>query len=255
MSTVIVLPEELLSGPSQARRVFTGINELAASIAKHGLMQKPTVKHVAGRYLIVAGERRIRAILKLKEAGLWEGAVECELDESDDEASDYKALIENVQREDVPLWQLGKKLLEVQTERQITASKLAQEIGKSVAYVSYMTRIGRGLHPDIVKKLDARLPDTVPKNLLLSMSQMLKVDTLEPDLRLQERALNIYLNRKAPIKRGTPRERKRQILGRVTNLSRGAIRIPVHAQPVAHAIIEYLTGHSYKIDWPEEGSL
>lgn len=250
MSTVSVNPEDLISGPSQARRIFTGISELAASIAKHGLMQKPTVKAIAGRYVIVAGERRIRAILKLKDAGLWQGAVECELDESDD-ATDYKALIENVQREDVPIWQLGQRLLEVINERGITNSRLASELGKSVAYVSYMTRIARGLHPSIVEKLDRRLPETVPKNLLLSMSQLLKVDTLEPDLKLQERALNIYLNRKAPAKRGTPKQRKRQTLARVLNLTRGGIRIPIYAQPITHAIIEYLSGRSYKIDWPE----
>lgn len=250
MTTVLVDPNELISGPSQARRIFTGINELAASIHRHGLIQKPLVKHIAGKYVIVAGERRVQAIRKLVEVNLWKGPLECELDETDDGA-DFMSLIENVQREDVPIWQLGKRLLDVLVERNITATVLAKEIGKSAAYVSYTTRIAKGLHPEIIKQLDARLPETVPKNLLLSMSQLLEVSTLEPSLKLQQRALSIYLNRKAPVKRGTPKQRRRQVVNRVENLKKGGIRIPIHAQPIAHAIIEYLIGKTYKIDWPE----
>ena len=52
--------------PDQPRKMFKGIDELAASIRSEGLLQPITVRPAAGGgYVIIAGERRFRAIQSL----------------------------------------------------------------------------------------------------------------------------------------------------------------------------------------------
>src|SRR5690606_4160489 len=85
--------------PEQPRRRFdeAALEELAASIAKRGVIQPVIVRPLAGgRYQLVAGERRWRAAQK---AQLHEiPALVRELEERDVTAL---ALIENIQREDL----------------------------------------------------------------------------------------------------------------------------------------------------------
>lgn len=56
--------DRLTPNPDQPRKQFdeTALQELAASIEKHGLIQPVTVKEVDGdTFMLVAGERRYRA--------------------------------------------------------------------------------------------------------------------------------------------------------------------------------------------------
>lgn len=64
--TVAELPVgEVLANPNQPRKTFDGIDQLAASIEANGLLQPITVRPLGGRFEIVAGERRFRAIQTL----------------------------------------------------------------------------------------------------------------------------------------------------------------------------------------------
>ena len=74
------------------------LQELAESIREQGVMQPLLVRLVAaGRYEIIAGERRFRAAATL--AGLKE--VPVLVTTADDQAAAAMALIENMQREDL----------------------------------------------------------------------------------------------------------------------------------------------------------
>ena len=55
--------------PAQPRRIFEqeGLDELAASIAQHGILQPLTVRRTGGGWELIAGERRLRAA---RQAGL-----------------------------------------------------------------------------------------------------------------------------------------------------------------------------------------
>src|SRR5690606_20775869 len=91
--------DQLQAGRYQPRTRMdeTALQELAASIREHGLMQPIVVRPAgAGRWEIIAGERRFRA------AGLA-GLVEVPVivREVPDEQALQLALIENIQREDL----------------------------------------------------------------------------------------------------------------------------------------------------------
>lgn len=251
MTTVLVDPFELQSGPGQARKTFTGIAELAKSIKNHGLLHKPQVKKVAGKWVITAGERRVRAVRKLAEEGHFDGLLECDVDTSEgDIDSDWKGIVENVQREDVPIWQLGKHYAEL-VSKGIETLAIAAEIGKPLGAVSKAIRIAEGLHPSIIAQLEARLPDLVATTLLLRMATMQNLDTLEPDLDRQRKALNLYLNRTEVSKGRKARSPLNKIvLHRYKRLKDGYIRVPADAQPYLDAIVNYLGGFTKCLEWP-----
>ena len=68
MRQVVSIPVgNIDADPAQPRKEFDqgAIEELAQSIRKNGLLQPITVVQNGGRYVIVAGERRFRAVQKL----------------------------------------------------------------------------------------------------------------------------------------------------------------------------------------------
>lgn len=96
---VVFLPvRSIRPNPAQPRKVFeqTGLQELAASILQHGILQPLSVRRVGTSYELIAGERRLRAA---KIAGLEE--VPCLLMSMDEGQSGIAALVENLQRRDL----------------------------------------------------------------------------------------------------------------------------------------------------------
>src|SRR5580693_1602904 len=78
-----------------------GVDELAASIAAHGLLQSLVVrKDRRGKYAVVAGRRRLLALKSLAEAGTIEAdrPLPCQLISDEADATEI-SLAENVQRE------------------------------------------------------------------------------------------------------------------------------------------------------------
>jgi ParB family chromosome partitioning protein len=82
--------------PRNPRQSLTGIDELAASIRAHGLMQPIVVRPVAKGYELVAGHRRLEAVRSLG----WTEITAIVRDENEDEAY-ILTLVENLQREDL----------------------------------------------------------------------------------------------------------------------------------------------------------
>lgn len=93
---------ELRPGVLQPRRVFTpaGLAALTTSIREQGVLQPLLVRSVEDGYEIIAGERRWRAA---REAGLKE--VPVVVRELDDRAALAAALIENLQREGLNMYE------------------------------------------------------------------------------------------------------------------------------------------------------
>ena len=102
---VLWLPVNALKpNPDQPRRQFSqdSLEELAESIKVHGILQPLSVRRRDGAFVLVSGERRLRAA---KLAGLLE--VPCIVVEVDDTASSLLALVENLQRRDLDFWEGG----------------------------------------------------------------------------------------------------------------------------------------------------
>lgn len=139
--SLIDIPIEFLQpGKYQPRRDMhqDSLQELADSIKKQGVMQPVVVRPVgdAGRYEIIAGERRWRA---------------CQLAELDkipalvrvvpDEAAIAMALIENIQREDLNPVEEAIALKRLQDEFELTHQEVANAVGKSRTAVSNTLRL------------------------------------------------------------------------------------------------------------------
>ena len=135
----------------QPRRSFDSesLSELAESIATHGVLQPILVRATgAGRYQIIAGERRWRAA---KQAGLTE--IPAVILDRDDLAAAEIALVENVQREDLNPIEEAAAFRALSEEFGLTQEDLSRRVGKSRSYIANATRLLE--LPDEVKNLVA----------------------------------------------------------------------------------------------------
>lgn len=138
-----VLPlDALRAGKYQPRtRMDEGaLNELADSIRTQGIMQpilvRPLTGKEAGKYEIIAGERRYRAA---KLAGLAE--VPVLVKEVADENAAVMALIENIQREDLNPLEEAHGVRRLLDEFGLTHEQAAQAIGRSRSATSNLLRL------------------------------------------------------------------------------------------------------------------
>lgn len=134
---------ELLPGPYQPRTHMDegALYALAQSIRAQGIMQPILVRRLhngphAGRYEIIAGERRFRAA---KLAGL--DSVPVLVREVPDEAAAAMALIENIQREDLNPLEEAQGLQRLVQEFGLTHEQAAQAVGRSRSTASNLLRL------------------------------------------------------------------------------------------------------------------
>ena len=124
---------------SQPRKEFEeeALNELADSIAQHGVLQPLLVRPIKnGMYQIVAGARRWRAA---RIAGLSE--VPVLIRELSDEETDQVALIENLQREDLNAVETAEGYRRLMDKYGMTQEQLSEAVGKSRPAVANTLRI------------------------------------------------------------------------------------------------------------------
>ena len=113
------------------------LQELADSIRSQGLVQPIVVRAaVAGRYELIAGERRWRAA---QLAGLPE--VPALVREVSDQVAMAMALIENIQREDLNPLEEAQALKRLIEEFTMTHQQAAETIGRSRAAVTNLLRL------------------------------------------------------------------------------------------------------------------
>ncbi|WP_456479258.1 ParB/RepB/Spo0J family partition protein [Nautilia sp.] len=124
--------------PYQPRREFDkeAIKELAESIKKYGLLQPVVLIKDNEEYILVAGERRLRATKMLGEEYIKAIVV----DYSKNDLREY-ALIENIQREDLNPIEIANSLQSLIEEHGYTHEELAGSISKSRSYVTNLLRI------------------------------------------------------------------------------------------------------------------
>lgn len=125
--------------PEQPRRHFddAALDELAASISARGVIQPVIVRpHGAGRYQLVAGERRWRAAQR---AQLHEiPALIRDLGERDVMAL---ALIENLQREDLNPMEEARAYNRLAEQEGMTQADIARMVDKSRSHVANLQRL------------------------------------------------------------------------------------------------------------------
>lgn len=124
--------------PSQPRKVFQeeDLKELAQSIVENGLLQPVTVRRENGVYYLVAGERRLRAC---KLAGMKE--IPAILADCEPEDSAVLALLENVQRRDLQMFEQAAAIASLLREWNITQEEAARRLGMSQSYLANKVRL------------------------------------------------------------------------------------------------------------------
>ncbi|MEW4372440.1 nucleoid occlusion protein [Paenibacillus kandeliae] len=128
----------ITTSPYQPRTIFDDakIDELCQTIKTHGIIQPIVVRLRNGKYEIIAGERRWRAVSKL---GL--ATIPAIIREFNDSQAASIALIENLQREGLTSIEEAiayQKLLDLHS---LTQESLAQRLGKSQSTIANKIRL------------------------------------------------------------------------------------------------------------------
>lgn len=137
---------EAYSGQPRQEFNETALEELAASIRVHGIIQPLTVRRLHDKaYQLISGERRFRAS---KLAGLTEVPAYVRL--ADDQQMLEMALIENIQREDLNPIEIAISYARLIEECKLTHENLSDRVGKQRSTITNYLRLMR--LPDDIKK-------------------------------------------------------------------------------------------------------
>ncbi|HTQ84160.1 MAG TPA: ParB/RepB/Spo0J family partition protein [Pseudolabrys sp.] len=133
--------ENLKPNPRNPRRAFseTELDELAASIREHGIIQPIVVRKAASdadTFEIIAGERRWRAAQRANQHDVPVVVVEA----TDAQALEF-AVIENVQRADLNAMEEAAGYQSLMEEFHHSQDDVAQIVGKSRSHVANMVRL------------------------------------------------------------------------------------------------------------------
>jgi ParB family chromosome partitioning protein len=138
--------DEIVPNPWQPRSAIPlqELQELAASIREHGLIQPLVVTASEDGYELIAGERRWRAA---RLAGL--ARVPVIVKEASDRGKLELALVENLQRADLNPLEAAAAYQQLVDDFGLTHAEVAARVGKSRVVVSKALRLLR--LPDVVK--------------------------------------------------------------------------------------------------------
>ncbi len=140
---------EIARSPWQPRQNFdeAALHELAESIKANGVIQ-PLIcrKNAAGRYELIAGERRLRAAIEARVA-----KVPVILVDAEDRRAAEMAIIENIQRQDLNAIEEAEGYRTLAETFGLTQQDVADRVGKARASVANSLRLLE--LPDEVKQL------------------------------------------------------------------------------------------------------
>lgn len=174
--------KEIRPNPHQPRSTMDEdkLQELAASIREHGLIQPLIVTKAEDGYVLIAGERRWRAS---QLAGLT--AVSVIVKETTPQEMLELAIIENIQRADLNALEEAYAYRQLMDDFGLTQEEVAQRVGKGRSTVANLVRL-IGL-PDVIQQavIDGRLsgaharallPLPTPEAQIAAMNQVIKLD-------------------------------------------------------------------------------
>ena len=194
----------VIPNPNQPRKQFNEaeIVSLAESISQNGILQPLSVRRIGDKYELIAGERRLRA------AKMCEMAyVPCIVHEINDRDSAIIALVENIQRQDLPFFDEAAAIEKLITYYGLTQEEAAVKLGRAQSTVANKLRILR-LTPDERKIItEYNLTERHARALLRLASPEDRVSVLEKivknNLNVEKTELLIdeYIGRRKDIQR------------------------------------------------------
>ena len=141
---------KLEANPNQPRKIFNddAIKELSESIKQHGVIQPIIVSQTVDKFMVIAGERRLRAsmLANLK-------TIPCIIKNYTERQIKEVALIENLQREDLNPLEAARAIKQLMEEYKLTQETVSEKIGKSRSNVANLLRL-LNLHPEVLKLIE-----------------------------------------------------------------------------------------------------
>ncbi|MFD2215362.1 nucleoid occlusion protein [Metabacillus endolithicus] len=206
----------------QPRTVFSNekIEELALTIRTHGIIQPIVVREIGGKFELIAGERRWRAVQTLG----WEEIPAIVKDFNDTETASV-ALIENLQREELSSIEEAvayAKLLEL---HDLTQEALAQRLGKGQSTIANKLRLLK--LPEEVQEalLQKAITERHARALIPLKDQQLQITLLEE---IVEKQLNVKQTEDRVVKllekNNAKPKPKRKAFSRDTRIAMNTIR-------------------------------
>jgi len=242
----VVPIDEIRPNPEQPRQVFERehIESLAASIEAHGVLSPLVVRKQEGRYILIAGERRLRAAGL---AGLEEVPVVVR-DAADPSQQLEVALVENLQRQDLDPIEAARGFQRLIEEYGYTQEQVAKAVSKNRSTIANLIRLLR--LPDFV--LDtlregrisagharALLPLTEPEELRRVLAKVLAQGL---NVRATERMVADLVKVPSVVKRHERRQRERTMEYAENLLQeslRTSVRIKGKAKGGGRILIDY----------------
>lgn len=135
-----VAVDRIRPNPDQPRATFEegALSALAESIGRYGVLQPISVRTAEKDYEIIAGERRFRAA---KMAGLTH--VPCIVYAVDGEKGAFLAVVENLLREDLNMFETAAAMDKLCREHGLTQEQVAERLSVSQSYVANKLRLLR----------------------------------------------------------------------------------------------------------------
>ncbi|MYV17723.1 nucleoid occlusion protein [Furfurilactobacillus milii] len=196
----------------QPRQVFDehAIAELAETIKAHGLLQPIVVReYETGKYEIIAGERRFRAVTSLN----WE-TIPAIVEKMDDHETASLALIENLQREELSAVEEAQAYQQLMALNDVTQTQLAKGVGKSQSAVANKLRLLKLSQPVLdaisAKKISERHGRALlPLNADQQRHVLMQIEDRDMNVKATERLVS-ELTTEKPV---TPQRPKKRLRG------------------------------------------
>jgi len=130
--------DKIKPNPFQPRKIFNQekLKELANSIKTQGLLQPIIVKKDNDGYVLISGERRLKAV-KLNNDDFIKAII---IDIDDNKLREY-ALIENIQRDDLNILEIAASFSALINEYKITHEELSNIVHKSRSAITNILRL------------------------------------------------------------------------------------------------------------------
>ena len=203
---VVKVPiETIFPNPYQPRKNFddAALEDLSASIAQYGVLQPLLVSPAEdGRYMLIAGERRLRASKMAKLA-----EVPVIISEYTSQQIAEIALIENLQREDLHYLEEAEGYEKLMNQFHITQEAMAARVGKKQSTIANKLRLLRLSAPVRKVLMDAELSERHARALLKLPDDEKRLVVLETivaknfSVRQTEEYINKLLDGKSEEKR------------------------------------------------------
>ena len=190
--------------PYQPRLEFDdeALMDLAQSIRENGLIQPITVREMDGRYQIIAGERRFRA-LKLNGADvpvLIMDANEVQMAEM--------ALVENIQRENLSAIEEAKSYVEIMKYSGLNQSQLALRVGKSQSSIANKIRL-LNLDEDVQEAVSTKKISERHARALIGLDEEKQHDALE---KIVKKGMTVAQTEKMLKEQAQPKKEKKKVM-------------------------------------------